>query len=433
MNYKNLKAEKFTAKFIGSMKYNKAGAKMFNDIDVWKSIIKTMKLSPDEADKALDSNKLPFHHTLSTEEYNDMATLFYEAAINTIYPNEKHSHQSPYNDINSYSIKIDKNIPLFESDENSTIKVNSITFHLFPYDIAFYTLDISLDNTSFNDIILYCSIIRNIEHYQDKNLSHQFLDLFAPILQVYNLAHKHDPIARDNVKQYYSILHKACKLKCYMTAIMSSDCQAQLNDIYTRKHLLYDIATLSPIGCVIDTSNSYCPAQSYYQELMSRNCIEYFENWIAISLVDTFLCLMNSATSSFYYNIQWGKWYYEYLYINVLYNKVFMLDINDRFITEKSDKKVFKTFNIFDKTFNHHNVSYNFLPNNIYRNMCIGLEVDDELKEVKSKISLFETREENKREKKLNLLIFAITVLSLASFANDGWEFILKLIDLLSK
>ena len=124
----------------------------------------------------------------------------------------------------------------------------------------------------------------------------------------------------------------------------------------------------------------------------------------------------------------WGNLYFDHLYINTLYIKAFMLSTIDNFNTGKNQTKYNKEFDNFDYRFNHYNVSYNFLPDLIYKTMRTGMEIDNELYAIKNQINTHNNKIEQKQNTRLNWIMALLAILTTASILNDGWEFILKLL-----
>ncbi len=433
IKYHEITAQKIACKFVGSIKTNQKTRDIFAETkysDLWRRIVKSMDV---DVSKALDNKGLPHRKQLLPDDRADMQTYFYDAVINATYPNDNRRKVSPFSEISSYYIKVDKKIQLLTGNIDSMAHVDEVIFYNFPCDITLFVITMNWTDTSLNNFTQVAYLIREIEHYyKEKKLSDDFLSLYTPILQIYNLSHDTDAIILNdftskNIQRYINILYKANKLKTYTIVRLTPESEASLSANYSRKHLLYDVATLSQIGAVVDVNNSNKPSESYFNKLMSENLIDCFDNWTAMSLVDSFCCVMSSfdATQKDYqYKTNWGVNYFEYLYLNALYVKVFMLDANDRFTVNKYDKKLSEIIRKIDRTFNHYNVSYNFLPDMVYKKIRVGMEIDDELQAIKIQIESHENHEEHSREKKLNIMISFLTFLSITSVLNDGLGFL---------
>lgn len=417
MEYQDIKASQCVIKFVGSIKLDYNIDKSFlRDAHQWDNIAHKMGVAKD----ALSIEKL------SDAKRSEMKTIFYEGVINAVFP-------ATGKDVVIYNIAIDKPIKLYKECDK-TILVERIRLYFFPHNIMVFSLECNCGQKPFNDITNYIYTIRDLEKYDI--LNDDFLVLFTPLLSLYNCCSESKSkialydYSPDNVRKYNTLLHKANKLKCYTVAQIDEDSQSCFNRQYTCNHLLFEIGCASPIGCSVDASHHQKPSQQYFDKIISQNTISCFENWTGLSLIDSFTCLYNKKTSNFFIETQWGEWYFLYLYINVYYTKIFMLDINDQFRLSNKESKIFNTINKFNRQFNHYNVSYNFLPDIIHKNMRQGMELDEEYDAVKEEIKNYEEREDALREKRLNTFIFVLTLLTIASFLNDGWEFILKIIAL---
>lgn len=424
----NFNAQQCSCYYIGSIQCNSKHVKQFENKEIWQRIVDEMNIGVN----CSDVNQTPQFSRLS-QVTEDMSTLLYESVINSVYPNEKLQKEKIYNEVSSYKISIDRDIQLIKNDKNSIVHVEDIRLYTFPFDIMLFSINIIWkDNTSFDTITHHGAIIRQIEHYKDNNVAEEFVSLYIPILKLYNEANRGAEIYINDVAKLYLILHKVNKLKSYIIAQTDHETESRFSNEYSIDHLLYDVATLSPIGAAIDSESAISPSKNYFNNLINNNKIDCFNSWQALSLVDTFCCILNSHTSSFHFNTQWRIWYFEYLYLNVLYLKTFMLDMLDKFNTHSHSKKVFESVRAVDKIFNHYNVSYNFLPDITYRKMREGMEIEDELNAIKNQIEAYENYDEQRRERKLNKLVVWLTVITAIACFNDIWEIALKICKLLN-
>ena len=431
MSYNTPKADKVTTNFIGSIKCYQCGKKIFDKRDVWDRLTYALNL---DTNNALDTPGKPVKLGIDDTTRNDIHTLFYESVVNAIYPPA--NCKGIYKDISVYKITINKDIPILCTEDNDIIHINELRFYIFPYDIAFFAINASWEDIPLDKLNEYNRIIRNVEHYYHNHISHQFLAILQPVIAIYNASNKAHHIAaedfqQETIKDYIKILYKTNKLKCYMIIRINEETLTTFSPQYTRDNLLYDIATMSDIGSSTDPQNAYKPSQRYYEHLMEHNKIDCYENWTALALVDTFCCLMNPFTENKYdyqYNDMWGNLYFDHLYINTLYIKAFMLSTIDNFNTGKNQTKYNKEFDNFDYRFNHYNVSYNFLPDLIYKTLRTGMEIDNELYAIKNQINTHNNKIEQKQNTRLNWIMALLAILTTASILNDGWEFILKLL-----
>lgn len=426
MDYLNLVSQKLCCKFVGSIYTNKKARKLFTDPNIWREITESMRL---DYSKALN-NGLPFQKILTPDDRADMQTFFYNAVIDAIYPDDNRHKDNYYKDLLSYTIKVNKEMVFHVSNDSCLLVVDDITFYNYPNDITLFVISVHCDGCNLNTFTQCANYIRDIEHYNVDIVTPEFLALYNPILRLYNTSCEANyKIKLDDVRLYYNFLHKANKLKSYIIMRLTPESEAFLSDEYSRRHLLYDVATLSPIGAAVNSESNFKPSIPYYNKLMDNNLIECFDNWTAISLVDSFCCIMaptNNNSFDYQYNKNWAEYYFEYLFLNVLFVKVFMLDANDRFVANRTNAQFYKLVCEIDRIFNHYNVSYNFLPDLVYKKIRVGMEIDDELQAIKSQIDNYENRNERAREKKLNITIAVLTVLTLSSVLNDGWEFLNK-------
>lgn len=203
----------------------------------------------------------------------------------------------------------------------------------------------------------------------------------------------------------------------------------KLDNVYTFNHLLYDVGTMSGVGASNDDKHPFSPSSHYFDNIMTNNVVDCFGNWRALALVDSFCVLMLPNADKYQYERMWGDYYFNYMYVNVIYIKSFMLDMNDRYTNYKPSSQIVKEFRLFDRTFNFYHVSYNFLPRIIYTYMRRGLELDDELASVQRQIETYYEQREHDSDKKTNRFLLLLTILSAIALANDIWELIIKVIE----
>lgn len=430
MEYQTIIADNCTAFFLGTLHCEKQAFAFFDDKTQWKKEVENMHLSVGEA----LCDGLPKCHSISETERNNLSTLFYDGVINGLYPDDHTKLHFPYDKVKHYSVGIAKDVPLFHNGD-ATIKlgVKKLHFYCFPYGFIIFALEVEWHNKRVDDIIIQCRHIRNVYHYADNHIDIRFLSLFSPVLTLYNLSHDEYIVTNnytdDVVRRYAYVLHKANKLKTYMVLHLAQDEDAKLDSVYTFNHLLYDVGTMSGVGASNDDKHPFSPSSHYFDNIMTNNVVDCFGNWRALALVDSFCVLMLPNADKYQYEKMWSDYYFNYMYVNVIYIKSFMLDMNDRYTNYKPSSQIVKEFRLFDRTFNFYHVSYNFLPRIIYTYMRRGLELDDELASVQRQIETYYEQREHDSDKKTNRFLLLLTILSAIALANDIWELIIKVIE----
>lgn len=181
---------------------------------------------------------------------------------------------------------------------------------------------------------------------------------------------------------------------------------------------LFELSHTMPIGTIQAGLNDK-PTDSYYQEIMTSNSISIYDNWKAISLLDSFTRI------SCDYPDPYKTWELDYfhIYIHCLYSKFQLYYFNSQLTDLLQFNK--KTQNIRDRFIEFVNdyslpyISYKFLPNLLYEKINAALEVQKEQDAMERKIGRLNEAYQNKKSQQLNSLLLVISVLSLASVFND--------------
>lgn len=108
--------------------------------------------------------------------------------------------------------------------------------------------------------------------------------------------------------------------------------------------------------------------------------------------------------------------------MNVFYLKAYLVMLNKKYQSENLTKKLKAEYLAFERAFNFHNISYNFLPQLIYDRLRFGMEINDELQQLKDKINLFNEKIERDSDKWLNIIVLFLTLISVISGINDFFE-----------
>ncbi|MGR6087718.1 MAG: hypothetical protein ACU4F9_06065 [Arcticibacter sp.] len=188
-------------------------------------------------------------------------------------------------------------------------------------------------------------------------------------------------------------------------------------DTYNRDDLLYELGTSSPIGTVSGNTR-HKPSKFYFDELMN-NKLGVFENYEALALLDSFTVIGNqnyagieNMQAGFIPHHQWNRVYFA-IYIFNLYVRYNLFKFNSEFLSNPVRYR--SEFQTFLNQYNFTHVSFNFLPNIIFRKMREAMGIDFEIDKFEKRlINLASTIQEN-QEKRQAFLLTLISVLS-------GWE-----------
>jgi hypothetical protein len=169
------------------------------------------------------------------------------------------------------------------------------------------------------------------------------------------------------------------------------------------------------------------PSAEYYSDLMKNYRISVFDNWTGLSLFDTFTLIQRGPV----YNYNWEFRYFRILYVHSLFIKTFLAETSKEFYLHEMNKNLEEEFHEFDKQYNFKQISYNFLPQIIYEKIRQGLNVEQEMNDIRNAIAKDHQKrrerreiEEAKNEKKMNYVLFIIALLTVIEAVYHGSEWV---------
>lgn len=420
----NVNVKEGFAIYCGMLNINRQSNDFFQKKEIWEKIALLMG---QDANTFLKEDGLPKEVMLTLEERKDIQTLYYDGLINCIYPDVTMRSSKSYQYTHHYTLPIDGKVKLLSSGTGPVVNIEKIDFYILSKNQLIYAIETNLEGKTLEEIALQNYIIRNVEYYQygfdDKNINSEFLKLFIPIIEIHNhLNNERIPIndySKQTLKEFAYTLFRGNKLKTYMVVQLPSS-PVLFTDGYSVDNLLYELATCNKsLGVMLNLDDSYYPDQKYYSQLIENNTIACFSNWKGIVLLDSFVVLFqpNNGIEN-----KWRDYYFKYLYINALCIRAFLVLMNEKYKRKDITASIEHEFLMFDRTFNFHTVSYSFLPDIIYKKIRYGLEIDEELEELKSKISNFSEKLDRENEKAMNVILFWLAILTLFSAFSDGLQ-----------
>ena len=201
------------------------------------------------------------------------------------------------------------------------------------------------------------------------------------------------------------------KLKCFQIFILDD-----FSD-----ELLFELGTLSPVGCVADHKHEYSPSQEYYDRIIRTHTISAFRNWKALALVDSFTVVAKGRTAAQMW--VWPNSYFRLIYIHALYQKTLLFVVNRQFRSAANDRKSIRLLHKMKEQehwYAFSNISYNFLPQLIYRAIDTGLDIATEREQLHRHLEQEAERLEKNSERRLAGLILFLTMLTVCSATYDG-------------
>lgn len=181
-----------------------------------------------------------------------------------------------------------------------------------------------------------------------------------------------------------------------------------------RDELLYDIATTSPIGSAAGNS-IFSPDRDYYLDVM-KNKIKVFKNWEALCLFDSFTCIGSGHLSTHY--VTWDYTYFR-IYLSRLFFKYNIYRYNSEVQKNQDYPEILRNnFESFLNTYNVSHISFNFLANELFKKTGDSLEIGAELENFRERINNLSNSIKDKMQKKTNILLGMVTLLSGLSYVE---------------
>lgn len=183
----------------------------------------------------------------------------------------------------------------------------------------------------------------------------------------------------------------------------------QLSSTYNREHLLYEIATCTPLDS-ISSKTKNAPSDSFYSEIMS-NKLDVYNNYTGLGILDSFTVIGQdnlNLQNTFSYNT-FNKVYFS-IYIFNLFIKYNLFKYNVEFLKDPIGYR--DQFTTFLNNYNYHQISFNFLPNRIYENIRTGLMIDHEIEHFEKRLSNLANQIQEGQEKKQALLLGIISLIT---------------------
>ena len=177
-----------------------------------------------------------------------------------------------------------------------------------------------------------------------------------------------------------------------------------------RNNLLYELGTSSILGTIQDNTIN-APSDSYVNHIL-ENKISCFKNYECLTLLDSFTVIgtNNYDQDHIYTHNTWNDIYFS-IYIFNLYVKCSLQIILNDFTSDAITKR--KEFLEFYNKYFFRKISYNFLPNEIFKRISDSLEIDDDLEYVDNKLETLASQVNEKQQKQQEFLLLCISVIAL--------------------
>ena len=294
-----------------------------------------------------------------------------------------------------------------------------------PNKLGVFSITVAIKETELDNITLLISRLRSFDlkvtlctEKVEEAANESFIDdrLFSKVIE--------DEILGFNFRQNaISDLYSGSKFKVFFVGEYS-----ELKE-HQREHLLYDIATCSPVGSAAG-NGFHAPHPDYY-ETIKPNFLRAFNNYEGLVLLDSFVVIGESiftGPNDFVSSLKRMTWDLTYfrIYIYVLYLKYSLYRFNS--LWKEGVSESFAEFEDFYYEYNISHISFNFLPQLIHDKIRIGIEIDKELSLFKERMQrLSEREEERQAQKQARLIQVASTAVVIASVPwSDLYDFFEK-------
>lgn len=369
--------------------------------------------------------------------YQELCNMYYESFIDSLVSVKNKKMLEPYNQTAHYILDVNKNCKLKHNKLSKGIwffTVLKLHLFFFPYGICLFAIEIKDEGESYaNDLTLahYClrevnSYMKLVEKTDENNNKYkewelslnapEYLETIRPLIELC-------PIPGIYENKYSCLTQTGNKLKAFQIILTDN----------IEYGFLYELGTLSDIGCVKYHISNNSPSDEYYKKLINENSISVFKNWRALALFDTFTVLLNSdSKSADRVCFTWKNFYFRLIYIHSLYQKTMLFDVNRRFRSSEQSKecrKLLHDMKIQEHWYAFSNISYNFLPQLLYKSIDSGLEIDKEREALRKYIEQESERQDQQNEQRIGKLVFYITIITILSALNDGSTLIRELLN----
>ena len=340
-----------------------------------------------------------------SKNYDFLCSYFHKSHIDAMIEAKSQVRPSFLDSVHHYQIVIDKLYPLsFFNSKTGKLDVldgykmilKGLHIYCFPLGITLFAIEIDDSGSSLNDLTFAHSKIRELPSSWD-SFPDEFKSALSPIKTL---------VPNDNVKD---LLTRGNKLKTFQIALLDSE-------DWTEEHL-YEIATCSPIG-IVGTTHSLAPSDDYFYSIIKDNTIAPFRDWKSMSLMDSFTALIKNE-GSFDADkenrwrgdeIRWINSYYRLIYLRVLVQKTFLSSRNDQYRLNQASTHLMRDLTRMEQYYFYDNISYNFLPDILNKQMGKGMGINEEREELSLQIK----ESESKNTDTLTGIVSAFAIFSIA-------------------
>ncbi|MBD1421989.1 hypothetical protein [Sphingobacterium chuzhouense] len=308
---------------------------------------------------------------------------------------------------NSYSVSVD-------AGNEFQVEVENIKLSFFDDEIGLgiYSFSVrSVESLSFKEFIQIFGRFRNLDA---KVAVGRRAFSIREFIELNMLRCENNPVTKNIIKideksELYN--YSGSKLKAFIAVELT-----EFNKGYTIDEALFELGTFTEYSTSKKNKNLYSPSSEYFDYIVSKK-ISVFSNWSALALFDSFVIigkekyLIDSTRKTL------SDSYFKIFIFN-LYSKFYLFKANSNLGNVEGKPHDHKLYSFLRK-YNITHISYNFLPNLLHSKIREALQIDSELKSVKSKIELIESQAKEKETNLINVVLLFIAAFGIISILSD--------------
>ena len=189
-------------------------------------------------------------------------------------------------------------------------------------------------------------------------------------------------------------------------------------------HLLFELGALSRVGSH-DASDGF--SDEYITRTLSQNRLKIYNNWEALSLLDTFTILADNASPRLVQEA-WVDDYYSMIYIHSLFIKFYLFRLNVKFREHPElANRLEDEFQVVEQDYSFSRISYNFLPQQVMESMRRGLEIPVEKAQLAQAIAATSRKDREYSDRRMNAVLVFLTIITVFSTLLDLSNLVEKL------
>jgi hypothetical protein len=196
---------------------------------------------------------------------------------------------------------------------------------------------------------------------------------------------------------------------------------------------LFELGTGAKIG-TIRGNDDFAPSRSYYEKIIDNNTVSIFNNWSALSLFDTFTVLINKRQEGNFTTFNNFESTYFPIYVHTIFLKFVLYSLNTSIarlqINDKKNRQHRDAFISIKNNFFLSHISYNFMPNEIYRHLIESLEINTEIERMEERIEKINEHVEEQSSRAVNNFLAFMALVAPFSALWDLSEWSSKLFGL---